>query len=52
MDEIRCSIEVRADETRQSPGRIVGTLVTYGQPASDRPERFVPGALSWECRWR
>ena len=50
MDEIRCSIEVRADETRQSPGRIVGTLVTYGQPASDRPERFAPGALSWEER--
>lgn len=47
MDEIRCSIEFRADETRQSPGRIVGTLITYGKRALDRPEVFAPGALQW-----
>ena len=47
MDEIRCAIEVREDDSRLSPGRIVGTLITYGQKASDRPEMFEPGALEW-----
>ena len=47
-DEIRCSIEYRADESRQSPGRIVGTLLTYGQRASDRPEVFSNNALVWD----
>ena len=45
--EIRCSIEIRADASRESPGRIVGTLLTYGERASDRPEVFEAGALSW-----
>ena len=42
-------LEVRAaeDETRQSPGRIIGTLLTYGERASDRPEMFLDGALRW-----
>ena len=47
MAEIRCAIEYREDETRQSPGRIVGTLMRYGARAGDRPERFASGALSW-----
>ena len=47
MDEIRCSIEVREDETRQSPGRIVGTLIAYGERARDRAEKFAPGSLHW-----
>ena len=46
-DEIRCSVELRADETRQSPGRLFGTLLTYGERAGDRAELFEPGALSW-----
>ena len=42
-------LEVRAaeDESRQSPGRIVGTLLTYGERARDRPEQFLDGALRW-----
>ena len=48
--ELRCAIELRADDSRQSPGRIVGTLLTYGQRASDRAECFAPGALRWEDR--
>ena len=48
--ELRCAIELRADDARQSPGRIVGTLLTYGQRASDRPEVFTDGALRWEER--
>ena len=47
MDEIRCLIELRADDTRQSPGRISGRLIRYGERASDRPERFARGALTW-----
>ena len=47
MDEIRCAIEVRADDARQSPGRIVGSLLVYGKRAKDRPEKFAPGALHW-----
>ena len=47
MDEIRCAIEYREDESRQSPGRIVGTLITYGKCARDRAEVFAPGALQW-----
>ena len=45
--EIRCAVELRADESRQSPGKLSGVLVTYGQPASDRAEVFAAGALSW-----
>lgn len=42
-------IEVRwaEDETRASPGRLVGTLLTYGERAGDRPEVFARGALEW-----
>ena len=43
MDELRCSIEIRADDTNESPGRIVGTLLAFGEKARDRPEVFVPG---------
>ena len=46
--EIRCSIELRADASRESPGRIVGTLLTYGERASDRPELFEQGSLQWD----
>ena len=47
MDEIRCELEYRADESRQSPGRIVGRLMSYETRARDKPEVFVAGALSW-----
>ena len=47
MDEIRCSVEVRQDETRQSPGRLVGRILRYGERALDRPELFEAGALTW-----
>ena len=45
--ELRCAIELRSDETRTSPGRIVGTLIEYEKRAGDRPEVFREGALSW-----
>ena len=46
-DEIRCSIELRADDTMTGPGRIAGTLIRYGERAADRPEVFEDGALRW-----
>ena len=48
MNEFRSfAIELREDETRQSPGRLVGTILTYGEMAGDRREVFEPGALTW-----
>ena len=47
MDEIRCELECREDESRESPGRIFGTLLQYGRRARDRAELFEPGALEW-----
>ena len=46
-DELRCTIELRADDSRQSPGRISGSLMIYGQKARSRQERFADGALVW-----
>ena len=46
--ELRCAIEYRANDSRQSPGRIVGTLIEYETRASDRPEVFADGALRWD----
>ena len=37
-----------ADDSRESPGRIVGTLLTYGELSRDRPERFLRDSLQWE----
>lgn len=46
--EIRCSIEFREDESRRTPGRIVGILIEYETRATDRNEKFRDGALSWD----
>ena len=35
------------DDSRQSPGRLVGTLLTYETRAHDRFELFTHGALEW-----
>ena len=46
--EIRCSVELRADDSMQSPGRLFGTLLTYGERAAGgRSEVFEPGSLEW-----
>lgn len=44
-DEIRCGIELRADDA--SPGRLVGTLMRYGDVGEQGREIFAPGSLSW-----
>ena len=44
-NEIRCSVEIREDETRQSPGRLTGTLIEYETKATDRSEIFARDSL-------
>ena len=47
MDEIRCALECRDDDSRESPGHIFGTLLRYGEQANDRKELFEAGSLTW-----
>ena len=47
LNEIVCEIRYAEDVTRESPGRLTGTLLTYERPANDRPEIFTRGALEW-----
>ena len=47
--EIRCKVELREDDTRQSPGRLTGTLLTYGERACDRPELFERGSIDLDA---
>ena len=50
--EIRCAVELRADDTQSSPGRLFGTLMKYGERAAGgRSELFEPNSLSWPERW-
>ena len=41
------AIEYAEDTTRESPGHIRGVLVHYGEQASDRPDVYDAGSLSW-----
>lgn len=45
MPNLLCEVRFQEDETRATPGRLTGVLMTYGERASDRPEMFDPGAL-------
>ena len=47
METINCEIRYVEDESRQSPGRLRGTLITYEERALDRPEIFARGAVTW-----
>ena len=46
-DNLLCEIRYERDESRQSPGRLTGTLLTYEVRAADRPEIFTRGAMVW-----
>ena len=48
FEHLVCELELRADESRLSPGRIHGVLLTYEHRARDRAEVFASGALSWD----
>ena len=46
--EFRCAVELRDDDDMASPGRLVGTLMKYGERAArGRSEVFEPGSLTW-----
>ena len=45
METLLVPIEIRQDETRQSPGVLTGTLMTYETRARDRAEMFRTGAF-------
>ncbi len=47
MDQLLCEVRFTEDETAKSPGRLVGTLLTYETRASDRRELFRRGAIHW-----
>ena len=47
MDKLVFEIRQLEDLTRESPGRLVGTLLRYNEVAKDRKEVFVRGALTW-----
>ena len=47
MDSLIFEIRQADDPTRESPGRLTGTLLVYEERARDRPEVFVRGALTW-----
>ena len=45
MENLTCEIRYSEDESRQTPGRLVATLMTYGEQARDRREMFDVGSL-------
>ncbi len=45
--EVYAQITFAEDEKREGPGRIKGTLLTYGERASDRNVTFADNSLSW-----
>ena len=46
--EIRyAALEVREDDSRQSPGVLHGVLMEYNSVSPAHKERFLPGALEW-----
>ena len=44
------AIQYAEDATRESPGRLTGVLVTYGEKAKDRPDVYEAGSLGWPDR--
>ena len=47
MDKLLFEIRQLEDPTRDSPGRMAGTLLVYEERARDRHEVFARGALTW-----
>ena len=47
MDKLVFEVRQAEDPSRESPGRLVGTLLRYEEVAQDRQEIFARGALSW-----
>ena len=47
METLDFEVRFEADISNQSPGRLVGVLLTYEQRAADRAELFTSGSLHW-----
>ena len=47
MDNLLVELRFVEDHSRQSPGMLTGTLLTYGERARDRAEKFLPGSATW-----
>ena len=47
MDKLLFEIRQAEDPSRESPGRLTGTLLVYEERARDRREVFARGALTW-----
>ena len=47
MDKLVFEIRQAEDPSRDSPGRLTGTLLVYEERARDRNEVFARGALTW-----
>ena len=47
MDDLLIELRYVDDDTRTGPGRLAGTLLTYGQRGRFRRERFLHNALRW-----
>ena len=47
MDALVFEIRQAEDPSRESPGRLTGTILVYEERARDRPEVFARGALTW-----
>ena len=47
MDKLIFEIRQLEDPSRDSPGRLSGTLLVYEERARDRKEIFARGALTW-----
>ena len=47
MEQLTCEIRYSQDESRQTPGRVTGTLIVYEKRAGDRPELFERNSIHW-----
>ena len=47
METLIVPVEIRQDESRQSPGLLSGVLLTYETRAQDRAEMFSQDAMRW-----
>ena len=50
MEQLTCEIRFSKDESRQTPGRVVGTLVVFEKRAGDRAELFERESIHWPER--
>ena len=47
MEVIGCEVRVEADQSRVSPGRLRGVIISYERRAGDRKEIVARGAFHW-----